>query len=490
MENDQPSGNGKQPKKRPGPPNRMNNLIYRDWMKFQKSFFRHQSSQRLVEECVYFFTKALWSQGQPSRSLLIGFPDFDRREIPAPRSVESEPAQSLGDLVATLQQAGTKEQEYDFVLIDLRDIILDEASLADYLLNYAEIIMSLLRQMLAPMRYCGFVAGVGGEGGTGFPLAWSIALSCRDHLRLRDEKIGLIEASNNVYYCLFMQANDDGRPVSLFTPDRVKTAAVEKKIPAWSIPRPRPRKKNEVLHPAKYPEELVQGFIDLFTKPGDNVLDPMMGTGSTLIAALRANRHGYGVDLNPSFVEITEQRLVNERNSALFQEFSTSSQSCVIVGDSCRLDEISALDGVNFQYAVTSPPYWSMLSNPGSENQAKRRQRALPLIYSNDERDLGNVADYDRFVELLEKVYNEVAGKLVPGGYLTVVVKNVKREHIVYTLAWDLVARLCGSSGRYEYAGTTLWCQDDVGLKPFAVGIHWVSNTLHHYCLHFRKREQ
>jgi len=108
-------------------------------------------------------------------------------------------------------------------------------------------------------------------------------------------------------------------------------------------------------------------------------------------------------------------------------------------------------------------------------------------VYSESNNDLGNTQDYDKFLELLESVYIQVAYKLKPGAGLTVVVKNVKREHIVYTLAWDIVYRLCKPNGMYKYAGTTFWCQDDVGIKPFAVGIHWVSNTLHHYCLHFTR---
>ena len=70
---------------------------------------------------------------------------------------------------------------------------------------------------------------------------------------------------------------------------------------------------------------------------------------------------------------------------------------------------------------------------------------------------------------------------------LTVVVKNVKRNHILHPLAWNLASRLCGPKGSFNYVGTTLWCQDDVGIKPFVVGIHWVSNILHTYCLHFQK---
>ena len=48
---------------RGGPPNRMNDLAYRDWMKFQKSFFRFSSDQAFIEECVHFFTKAVWGDG-------------------------------------------------------------------------------------------------------------------------------------------------------------------------------------------------------------------------------------------------------------------------------------------------------------------------------------------------------------------------------------------------------------------------------------------
>jgi hypothetical protein len=129
-----------------------------------------------------------------------------------------------------------------------------------------------------------------------------------------------------------------------------------------------------------------------------------------------------------------------------------------------------------------------MLKNPGSENQRARRQRNLPLIYSREEDDIGNVSDYDTFVELLVGVYEQVASRLARNGHLTVVVKNVKRNHVIYPLAWDLVRQLSSRRGPYLYLGTSLWCQDDIGLKPFAVGIHWVSNVLHQYCLHFRKR--
>ncbi|HEX9091691.1 MAG TPA: DNA methyltransferase, partial [Anaerolineales bacterium] len=67
---------------------------------------------------------------------------------------------------------------------------------------------------------------------------------------------------------------------------------------SWFVHNPPPRQKNVLRHPAKFPETLASEFITFFTKPGQVVLDPMAGTGSTLVAALRTGRHAYGVELN------------------------------------------------------------------------------------------------------------------------------------------------------------------------------------------------
>ena len=54
---------------------------------------------------------------------------------------------------------------------------------------------------------------------------------------------------------------------------------------SWFIHNPPPRKKGVLVHPAKFPETMAQEFIEFFTKEGETVLDPMAGTGSTLVAA-------------------------------------------------------------------------------------------------------------------------------------------------------------------------------------------------------------
>lgn len=474
---------------RGGPPNRMNDLVYRDWMKFQKSFFRYSSDQTLIEEYVYFFTKAMWEDGTFSRSLIVGADEFSAGEIPAPRHLAHVAGQKSFDAVNTAIREQTRKGVHDFVLVDLRALVTNEAQLDNFITSHADSFFEGLRGALKNDRYCCVVVGVPQIGGGGFPFPWAVALAGRTQLRLRDEKIALMEDDGRVFYCVIMQAKEEGRARELVSSEslQVSDSKVGQAVPAWIIPKPPPRTKKEILHPAKFPETLIEQFIKLFSQEGDNVFDPMVGTGSTVIAALRTRRNGFGTDLSPEFIQTAQNRIEQEQAPSLFP--GAEPEGRVFVGDATKLDKIHGLDGVKFQYAVTSPPYWSMLTNPGSENQEARRNRNLPLVYSDREQDLGNIVDYDRFLDVLEGVYNEVCERLSEHGMLTVVVKNVKRNHILYPLAWDLVLRLCGPKGRFDYVGNTLWCQDDVGIKPFAVGIHWVSNILHTYCLHFQRRK-
>jgi site-specific DNA-methyltransferase (adenine-specific)/site-specific DNA-methyltransferase (cytosine-N4-specific) len=75
-------------------------------------------------------------------------------------------------------------------------------------------------------------------------------------------------------------------------------------------------------HSAAFPDELPQWFIKLFTKEGDTVLDPFMGSGTTLMAARKMWRHSVGIDIMPEYCEIVrEATAVNEL--CLFENQST-----------------------------------------------------------------------------------------------------------------------------------------------------------------------
>jgi DNA modification methylase len=248
---------------------------------------------------------------------------------------------------------------------------------------------------------------------------------------------------------------------------------------SWFIHSPPPRRRSVKQHPAKFPETLAQDFIEFFTKRGQTVLDPMVGTGSTLCASLRAGRHSIGIELNPTYAEIAAEVVKTEQEN--LGEKAAGLQAEVIQHDAAELHELD-LPGID--YVFTSPPYWDMLHSRGAATQRQRREDPdLDLIYSNDEADLGNIHDYGDFLVKLVDIYAQLRSILRPKAYLTIIVKNIKKGGHIYPLAWDLAHHL---SEFYTLKDERIWCQDDIRLAPYGMGNAWVSNTFHHYCLQFR----
>src|SRR5205807_2359819 len=79
----------------------------------------------------------------------------------------------------------------------------------------------------------------------------------------------------------------------------------------WEIP---PESATRVGHPAPFPVELPERLIHLYTYRGDLVLDPFMGSGTTAIAAMRAERHFAGFDTEPEYRAAALARVEKERS--------------------------------------------------------------------------------------------------------------------------------------------------------------------------------
>lgn len=73
-------------------------------------------------------------------------------------------------------------------------------------------------------------------------------------------------------------------------------------------------------HPAPFPEELAHRLVRMFSFAGDTVLDPFMGTGTTLLAAARCGRNGIGVEIEPSYMQMAKARLEGELSSLFEHE--------------------------------------------------------------------------------------------------------------------------------------------------------------------------
>ena len=66
---------------------------------------------------------------------------------------------------------------------------------------------------------------------------------------------------------------------------------------------------NNKNHSAAFPEELPEWFIKLFTEVGDTVLDPFMGSGTTVFVANRMGRNAVGIEIVPEYVKMVEEKL-------------------------------------------------------------------------------------------------------------------------------------------------------------------------------------
>jgi len=76
--------------------------------------------------------------------------------------------------------------------------------------------------------------------------------------------------------------------------------------------------RNRVGHPAPFPVELPKRCIKLFSFVGDTILDPFLGSGSTLIACVETGRAGIGVEINRNYCELAKKRLAT--SSGLYQQ--------------------------------------------------------------------------------------------------------------------------------------------------------------------------
>lgn len=77
----------------------------------------------------------------------------------------------------------------------------------------------------------------------------------------------------------------------------------------WVIPNVKHNHVEKTTHPCQFPVELVERLVLALTSRGDAVFDPYMGVGSSVVAALKHGRVGYGCDVVPEYVEIARERV-------------------------------------------------------------------------------------------------------------------------------------------------------------------------------------
>lgn len=225
-------------------------------------------------------------------------------------------------------------------------------------------------------------------------------------------------------------------------------------------------------HPATYSPTMIEGFVNFFTKEEMKVLDPFAGIGSTLVACKRTNRVGYGIELNKKYYQMILKRV---------PEFKKN----IINGDSRKIKEL--FKDVKFNFCISSPPYWDILNRSTDGFKNTRERKGLDVRYSDKSHDLGNIEDYEKFINELSQIYFDIYDLLENNSYIVIIIKNIKKGGKMYPLAWDLAKKL---SEKYILKDEKIWIQDKIVLSPYGYPHGWSSNILHHYCLILKKEEK
>lgn len=106
-------------------------------------------------------------------------------------------------------------------------------------------------------------------------------------------------------------------------------------------------------YPARFSPEFVKAAISAFSKPGDVVLDPYMGGGTTIVEALAAGRNAYGSDLNSLavFVARVKTEIMGEAEVALIRDWAQNTAQTIGYRDAspAELDEFNSKKTRNLQ---------------------------------------------------------------------------------------------------------------------------------------------
>lgn len=85
----------------------------------------------------------------------------------------------------------------------------------------------------------------------------------------------------------------------------------------WEIPNVKANHVEKTIHPCQFPVELVERLVLALTSKGDAVLDPYMGVGSSIVAALKHQRRALGCDIVSEYVEVARERVRAMRAGSL-----------------------------------------------------------------------------------------------------------------------------------------------------------------------------
>lgn len=231
----------------------------------------------------------------------------------------------------------------------------------------------------------------------------------------------------------------------------------------------------ERQHPAPFSFTDVSRLVRFFTKKNEVVLDPFVGVGSTLKACAVEGRNGIGFELNSRYAELARERLRVEVRDM----FASLLSQDIRVGDARTL--IKDLPDDSVDLVVTSPPYWNILHKEDHKAKQERKDHDLDTRYGDDERDLGNIHDYQSFLEELAAILGACGRALKSKKHMAVIVSDFRDKSRFVMFHADLARAL--EKYKLELRGLTVLYQRHKRIFPYGYPYAYVPNIHHQYIL-------
>ncbi|MFX0141253.1 MAG: DNA methyltransferase [Candidatus Hodarchaeota archaeon] len=231
--------------------------------------------------------------------------------------------------------------------------------------------------------------------------------------------------------------------------------------------------ERKLKHPAMFPTQLTSKLIDIYTKDqGEIILDPFLGSGSTIISAYKKGKKGIGFELSKEYVKLCKKRL-SEFNNEEFIKPEIYNKSVFNLLKHVKEESVDLV--------VTSPPYWDILNQKRSADNKKIRN------YSNSKNDLGNINDYEKFLNKLEEVFGLVYKTMKKGKHCIIVVMDIRKKSEFYPFHSDLANRMKNIG--FIYDDLIIWDRQKEYNNMRPLGYPWVFriNKVHEYILIFKK---
>ena len=227
--------------------------------------------------------------------------------------------------------------------------------------------------------------------------------------------------------------------------------------------------RDKKLHPATFPISLAKKVISLFSHEGQLILDPFVGSGTTLVAAQDLNRNAIGFDLQEEYVDLCAERL---RSNNFFNQ----AQQIAVQDDALNIPQYLEPETVSLIW--TSPPYANLLNRKRKNksrrgNERKNEQFGKVEQYSQDPRDLGTMT-IEQYTTAMGDIFERLLPLLPPKGHCVINVPDMWWENQRITIHIALVEEL--RKRGYELRNTIIWDRTNIVNRVGIFG--WPSNYI------------